>query len=151
MKWAWVVYSWAGFVPVIMWLLISGHANSMCQGDVGCVGCYDRRGKKVALSFSGSAGFTFGWRYFVVAYVMQLGHTQNFNYKVVVIMIATTFFYVWDSMTPTSTEFIAAQSVRVWCEGFVPLCRQARLGFLGIQALRIQGFDMWVIVLVPVW
>ncbi len=67
-----------GLVPILMWLLINGHANGFKQGEAGCTGCPDRRVRKAALSFGGSAGLTFGWHYFAVAYILQPGHTQNF-------------------------------------------------------------------------
>lgn len=77
-KWTWVVYSLVGLVTILMWLLISGHANGFRQGDAGCTGCPDRRVKKAVLSFGGSAGLTFGWHYVVVAYMLPPGHVQNF-------------------------------------------------------------------------
>ena len=76
--WTWVVYSLIGLVPILMWLLITGHANGLRSGEAGCTGCPDRRVKKAALSFGGSAGLTFGWHYLIVAYMLLPGHLRNF-------------------------------------------------------------------------
>ncbi len=63
----WLGYALLGFISVIMWLLIKGHANHLPLGETGHAGCPDRRVRKCVVVLGGSAGFTFGLQYFLLA------------------------------------------------------------------------------------